>query len=56
MDYEAIQGDLFDHLLAILPEFGLRSFQSPGGADLLNLVDALRSAGQGTLAHERDGA
>ena len=55
-DYEAIQGDVFDHLLAILPEFGLRSFQSPGGADLLNLVDALRSAGQGTLAHERDGA
>ncbi len=55
-DYEAIQGDVFDHLLAILPEFGLRSFQSPGGADLLNLVDALRSAGQDALAHERDGA
>ena len=32
--YEAIQGDIFDHLLAILPEFGLRSFQSPGGADV----------------------
>lgn len=55
-DYEAIQGDVFDHLLAILPEFGLRSFQSPGGADLLNLVDALRSTGQDALAHERDGA
>ncbi len=32
-DYEAIQADLFDHLLAVLPEFGLRAFQSPTGAD-----------------------
>jgi len=32
-EYEAIQGDIFDHLLAILPEFGLRLFQSPSGAD-----------------------
>lgn len=27
--YEGIQSDIFDHLLAILPEFGLRAFQSP---------------------------
>ena len=33
-DYESIQADLFDHLLAILPEFGLRLFQQPTGADL----------------------
>ncbi len=26
--YEAIQADIFDHLIAILPEFGLRIFQS----------------------------
>jgi len=32
--YEGIQGDIFDHLLAILPEFGLRLFQNPAGADL----------------------
>ena len=32
--YEAIQADIFDHLLAILPEFGLRVFQHPSGADL----------------------
>lgn len=42
--YETIQGDIFDHLLAILPEFGLRSFQSPGGADVRSLV---HSAGLG---------
>lgn len=28
-EYEAIQSDIFDHLLAILPEFGLRVFQGP---------------------------
>ena len=33
-EYETIQADIFDHLLAILPEFGLRVFQHPSGADL----------------------
>lgn len=32
--YEAIQSDIFDHLLSILPEFGLRVFQQPSGADM----------------------
>ena len=32
--YEDIQSDIFDHLLAILPEFGLRAFQAPSGIDL----------------------
>ena len=32
--YEGIQGDIFDHLIAILPEFGLRLFQKPTGLDL----------------------
>ena len=32
--YEGIQSDIFDHVLAILPEFGLRVFQSPTGEDL----------------------
>jgi len=27
--YEDIQSDIFEHFLAILPEFGLRAFQSP---------------------------
>ena len=31
--YEAIQSDIFDHLLAIVPEFGLRVFQQPTGQD-----------------------
>lgn len=35
--HEAVQSDIFDHLLAILPEFGLRVFQHPSGADLREL-------------------
>lgn len=32
--YEKIQSDIFDHILAIIPEFDLRVFQSPTGEDL----------------------
>jgi len=31
--YEAIQADIFDHLLAVVPQFGLRMFQYPTGYD-----------------------
>ena len=34
VEYEAIQGDIFDHLIAVLPEFGLHLFQSPTGNDI----------------------
>lgn len=33
-EYEDIQSDIFDHLLAIMPEFGLRIYQEPSGLDL----------------------
>ena len=39
-DYEGIQADIFDHLLAIVPEFGLRLFQKPAGSDLASLGNA----------------
>jgi len=41
--YEGIQSDIFDHLIAMLPEFGLRLYQAPGGADLKDLMAALQS-------------
>jgi len=51
-EYEAIQADIFDHLLAILPEFGLRLFQQPSGADfrpwrsdLIGMTDGASDAG-----------
>ena len=39
-EYEAIQADIFDHLLAILPEFDLRIFQQPSGLDMRGLAKA----------------
>ena len=36
--YEGIQSDIFDHLLAIVPEFGLKIFQKPAGSDLDKLT------------------
>lgn len=41
-EYEAVQADIFDHLLAILPAFGLRVFQASS--------DAMLMAGQRALA------
>ncbi|MDP7028848.1 MAG: mechanosensitive ion channel [Phycisphaerales bacterium] len=35
--YEQIQADIFDHLLAAVPEFGLAVFQSPTGQDVRSL-------------------
>jgi miniconductance mechanosensitive channel len=35
--YENIQSDIFDHLMAIVPEFGLRLYQEPAGADFATL-------------------
>lgn len=32
--HEDVQSDIFDHLIAILPEFGLRLYQQPSGHDL----------------------
>jgi miniconductance mechanosensitive channel len=40
-NYEAIQGDIFDHLVAILPEFGLRVYQSPSGRDVTQVARAV---------------
>lgn len=37
-NYEAIQADIFDHILAALPEFGLRVFQQPSGSDISKLA------------------
>ncbi|GAC1039505.1 mechanosensitive ion channel family protein [Pseudomonas sp. No.117] len=47
--YEGIQGDIFDHLLAILPEFGLHVFQHPSGRDFrgrLEPREAMTSLGE----------
>ncbi|WP_336789980.1 mechanosensitive ion channel family protein [Paenibacillus sp. MMO-177] len=35
--YEGVQSDIFDHILAVAPEFGLHVFQSPSGQDFKSL-------------------
>ena len=40
-EYEAIQADIFDHVFAVIPEFGLRAYQQPSGKDLEGLSSLL---------------
>ncbi len=39
--HEGVQADIFDHLYAILPQFGLRAFQTPAGADIRGALQEL---------------
>jgi miniconductance mechanosensitive channel len=38
--HEGVQSDIFDHIIAIVPEFGLRVFQIPSGTDLRTLANS----------------
>ncbi len=48
VNYEAIQADIFDHIVAVLPQFGLRVHQGPSGGDVRDLTRAL---GTDAIAH-----
>ncbi|MEA1877969.1 MAG: mechanosensitive ion channel [Bacteroidota bacterium] len=37
-NYESIQSDIFDHIMAIMPEFELRVFQNPTGNDFKKMM------------------
>ena len=39
--YEGVQADIFDHILAVIPEFELSVFQEPSGDDLQSAVSGL---------------
>ncbi len=36
--YESVQADIFDHILAVVPEFNLRVFQEPSGSDFKKIL------------------
>jgi miniconductance mechanosensitive channel len=36
--YEEIQSDIFDHIMAVIPEFDLKVFQNPTGHDFKELI------------------
>ena len=42
VNYEGLQSDIFDHIFAMMPEFGLRVFQSPSGGDIERLQEFAR--------------
>ncbi len=42
VQYEGIQADIFDHIMAIAPEFDLRVFQNPSGADIRSIGSQVR--------------
>jgi miniconductance mechanosensitive channel len=42
-NYEAIQADIFDHILAVIPKFELRIFQNPTGADFQGLANPVNA-------------
>ena len=37
--YETVQADIFDHLFAVAPEFGIQLFQNPTGNDFKKIAD-----------------
>lgn len=42
-EYEQIQADIFDHLIAVAPTFGLSIFQTPGGHDLRQMAEQIKA-------------
>ena len=43
-EYEGIQSDVFDHLYAIAPEFGIELYQAPAGLDIRQAASDFRGA------------
>lgn len=48
--FESIMGDIFDHLLAVVGEFGLRVYQQPSSSDLRQLRAEPETSGRPTVA------
>ncbi|MFP4376099.1 MAG: hypothetical protein ACLFP4_03560 [Spirochaetales bacterium] len=49
-NFEGIQADIFDHLLAVLPEFELGIFQKPSGLDVQAQADSIRGSDRAETA------
>ena len=42
--YEALQADIFDHILAVVPQFNLRVYQNPSANDLRSAADLIAAS------------
>ncbi|NTV08811.1 MAG: mechanosensitive ion channel family protein [Chlorobium limicola] len=50
-NYEDVQADIIDHLLAVLPFFELRVFQNPSGSDIAEAASAIGDLQQALTPH-----
>ncbi len=58
--YESIQADIFDHIIAAVPEFDLRVFQNPTGEDFRRLGETMENKteanpGETSLKEDKNG-
>lgn len=53
-EYENIQSDIFDHILAIIPYFDLQVFQNPNGKDIVNHVFGRSDRGDASKSNDFD--
>ena len=51
-NYEAIQADIMDHVLSVLPFFGLKVFQAPSGSDVVSAGLAMQETILDTLGQK----
>lgn len=51
-EYERFQADLFDHIYAVVGEFGLRIFQTPSGRDISALAISATNQAQDSLSNK----
>lgn len=52
--YEGVQSDIFDHILAVAPEFGLRVFQNPSGHDFKSLAELSSTPSQSDQPSQKE--
>ena len=43
-NYEALQADIFDHILAVVPQFNLSVYQNPSASDLRSAADVIAAS------------
>ena len=51
--YESVQADLFDHIIAVVPEFDLVLFQNPSGNDIQRIFRPARNVAAGAEGQRR---
>ena len=51
--YEHLQAEVFEHLLAVMPRFGLKVFQAPAGTDFQHLHGSATTVEEAPVQHKK---